>query len=280
MSQVADARLGTGIPERVAAALRDPDAQVRAEAIEDLTKCSPEVAIARLIELAAGDPEPVVRCAALIGLGELLYTCGASAYDPETDQDALMQCEELPPKDVRRAFRFLLDVYHDPKRTAAERRTAVEAVSCFSNPQVEDTIASLYRQPGNESRISALVAMGRHGASRWLETMRRNLYHEDQEVQLVAVLAAGELGHEGLGKDLLRLTYAEDRELMMAALWSLGQSAWEGAFDRLDECTLHPDPEIAEVADDALDEWLFFTGLEASEFDSDDLPDPDELDLE
>jgi hypothetical protein len=32
------------------------------------------------------------------------------------------------------------------------------------------------------------------------------------------------------------------------------------------------------VADDALDEWLFFTGLEASEFDSD-LP-TDELDLE
>jgi HEAT repeat protein len=108
--------------------------------------------------------------------------------------------------------------------------------------------------------------------------MRRNLYHDDHEVQLLAVLAAGELGHEGLGKDLLHLTYAEDRELMMAALWSLGQTAWEGAFDRLDECTLHPDPEIAEVADDALDEWLLFTGLEAGDLDVD--LDDDDLDLE
>jgi HEAT repeat protein len=278
MSQIAQVRLPAGIPEQVWVGLNAPDAQVRAEAIEGLSECSPEAAIARLIDLAERDPEPVVRCAALIGLGELLYSCGASAYDPETDHDALMQCEELPPEDVRRAFQLLLEVYRDPERTAAERRTAVEAVSCFSNPQVEETILDLYRRPDTESRISALVAMGRNGASRWLETMRRNLYHEDHEVQLVAVLAAGELGHEELGKDLLHLTYAEDRELMMAALWSLGQTAWEGAFDRLDECTLHPDPEVAEVADDALDEWLFFTGLEASDLDAG-LPD-DDLDLE
>ena len=278
MSRLADLQVQEGIPKQVSAALSDLDAQVRAEAIEGLAECSPEVAIARLIELAAHDPEPVVRCAALIGLGELLYTCGASAYDPETDQDALLQCDDLPPEDVKRAFDFLLAVYRDPERTASEQRTAVEAVSCFSNPQVEETIASLYRRADKESRISALVAMGRNGASRWLETMRRNLYHDDHEVQLLAVLAAGELGREELGKDLLHLTYADDRELMMAALWALGQTAWEGAFDRLDECALHPDPEIAEVADDALDEWLLFTGLEASDVDSDLLD--DDLDLE
>jgi HEAT repeat protein len=276
MSQVAEMQLDAGIPEQVSAALADADAQVRAEAIEELSACSPKAAIARLIELAESDPEPIVRCAALIGLGELLYSCGASAYDPETDHDALLQCEELPPEDVKRAFQFLLDVYHDPGRTVSEQRTAVEAVSCFSNAQVEETIADLYRQPAKESRISALIAMGRNGASRWLETMRRNLYHEDHEVQILAVLAAGELGREELGQDLLHLTYTEDRELMMAALWSLGQTAWEGAFDRLDECTLHDDPEVAEVADDALDEWLLFTGLEATDLD-DDLD--DDLDL-
>lgn len=277
-SQVTDAELEAGIPKQVSAALSDPDAQVRAEAVERLTECSPQAAIARLIELASRDPEPVVRCASLMGLGELLYACGASAYDPETDQDAVMQCEELPPEDVRRAFQFLLGVYPDPERTLAERRTAVEAVSCFSNARVEEAIADLYRQADKESRISALVAMGRNGDSRWVETMRYNLYHEDHEVQLMAVLAAGELGHEELGKDLLHLTYAEDRELMMAALWSLGQTTWEGAFDRLDECTLHPDPEVAEVADDALDEWLLFAGLDAPDLDAD-LPD-DDLDLD
>ena len=123
--------------------------------------------------------------------------------------------------------------------------------------------------------------MGRNGAERWLEPMRRNLYNEDHEVQLLAVLAAGELGHDGLGKDLLHLTYAEDRELMMAALWALGQTAWEGAFDRLDECSTHPDLEVSEVADDAMDEWLFFNGLDADAIDAELLDEePDDLDLE
>ena len=97
MSQVAEIQLQADIPETIAAALADADAQVRAEAIEGLSECSPKAAIARLIELAQDDPEPIVRCAALIGLGEVLYSCGASAYDPETDHDALLQCEELPP---------------------------------------------------------------------------------------------------------------------------------------------------------------------------------------
>jgi HEAT repeat protein len=281
MSQVADLQAKEGIPEQVSAALSDPDAQVRVAAVESLSKCSPEPAITRLIALGKRDPEQKVRCAALAGLGELLYMCGASAYDPETDPDDLLRCEGLPIEDVKHAFQFLLDAYHSPKRTPSERRTALEAVSCFCNPKVEDAIADLYQQPDKESRISALVSMGRNGSSRWLEPMRRNLYHDDQEVQLLAVLAAGELGHDGLGKDLLHLTYAQDRELMMAALWSLGQTAWEGAFDRLDECTLHEDPEISEVADNALDEWLFFTGLDTAEL-GDDLPgdDPDDLDLE
>lgn len=280
MSHVASMQLETGIPKHVSAALSDPDLDVRAAAVEELAECNPEPAISRLIELSERDPEMEVRRAALAGLGELLYTCGASAYDPETDHDALLQCEDLPPQEVKRAFYYLLDICRDSGRSAPEQRTAVEAVSCFSNPRVEDVITKLYHLPDKESRISALVAMGRNGAARWLEPMRRNLYHEDPEVQLLAVLAAGELGHEGLGKDLLHLTYAEDRELMMAALWSLGQTAWEGAFDRLDECTLHPDPEISEVADDALDEWLFFNGLEESVSDTDDLPDLDDLDLE
>jgi HEAT repeat protein len=279
MSQVANLWL-TGIPEQVSAALDDPDAQIREAAVDELAKCNPQAAIARLIELAEQDPEPEVRCAALAGIGELLYSCGASAYDPESDEDALLICEELPTKDVKRAFTFLLNVYRDAGRTASEQRAALEAMSCLGNPQVEDAIQDLYRRTDKESRISALVAMGRNGSSRWLEPMRHNLYHDDPEVQLLAVLAAGELGHEELGRDLLHLTYADDRELMMAAIWALGQTAWEGAFDRLDECTLHPDPEVSEVADDALDEWLLFTGLEESDLDPDLDDDSDDLDLE
>ncbi len=73
---------------------------------------------------------------------------------------------------------------------------------------------------------------------------------------------------DSMGKDLLRLTYADDQDVMLSAVWALGQTGWEEAFDRLDELALDPDPEIRELADEALDEWLFFNGL-MSEYEED-----------
>jgi HEAT repeat protein len=132
----------------------------------------------------------------------------------------------------------------------------------------EDMIAELYARPEKEAKLSALRAMGRNGLARWEEVLRQEVYSADLDVQIEAIEAAGEMSAEALGKDLLRLTYADDRDVMLSALWALGQSGWEGAFDRLDELTLESDPEIRQVADNALDEWLFFSGLN-SEIDED-----------
>jgi hypothetical protein len=105
----------------------------------------------------------------------------------------------------------------------------------------------------------------------------RELYSDDPDVQLEAIAAAGEMSADSLGKDLLRLTYADDQDVVLSALWSLGQTGWEGAFDRLDEFSLHPDPEVREIADEAMDEWLFFNGLMS---DYDEQEDEDFLDLD
>ena len=63
---------------------------------------------------------------------------------------------------------------------------------------------------------------------------------------------------------------------MLAAVWSLGQTGWSGAFERLDELTLDEDPDIADIADEAMDEWLFFNGLssEVEESDADEEEEP------
>ena len=119
--------------------------------------------------------------------------------------------------------------------------------------------------------------MGNDGSARWLEIISRELYNSDKDLQIDAIEAAGEMSAESLGRDLLRLTYADDRDVMSSALWALGQSGWSGAFDRLDEFSLDPDPEIREIADDAMDEWLFFSGLgvESDEQDAEELLDID-----
>ena len=57
---------------------------------------------------------------------------------------------------------------------------------------------------------------------------------------------------------------------MLAALWALGQTGWDSAFDRLDELTLHEDPEIADAADEAMEEWLFYNELNSESSEEED----------
>ena len=244
--------------------LEDPDPDVRIEAIEALSECREDLAITRLIDLAQTDANPDARCAALLALGQFIYLGSISDYgsgDPEP-------FEEIPQEDFLRARAFLLSVYHDGERPLDEKRCAVEALGFDGGDDISDAITELYARPEKAARISALRAMGRSGAIRWLETVGRELYNDDLDVQIEAIEAAGEMCADSLGKDLLRLTYADDRDIVLSALWALGQTGWEGGFDRLDEFTLHPDVEVREIADEAMDEWLFFNGL-TSDYDQD-----------
>jgi HEAT repeat protein len=251
------------IPQRLLDLLQDGDPQARRAAIDDLADYAPAPVAARLSALARDDPDPEVRQGALEALGALLYTAGVSAYDPEADRDVLWAGQGLTREDVLCVYEALLAIYRAPGRTPEDRRGAVETLSFFSNETVESAIDALYQQPERASKISALVSMGRNGAARWLPIIRKDLYHPDRDLQRLAVRVAGEFGEDALGQELLHLTYAGDRRLMLAALWALGQTGWEGAFDRLDECTMSLDPEIRQVADEAMDEWLFYNGLDS-----------------
>ncbi len=241
--------------------LGDPDPQMRMLAIEEMEDCPDVKVLQRLIDVAQRDPELEVRCAAISGLGRLIYTQGISAYDPETDQEVVSSDGWLSREDLKRVYDLLLSVCRDPACSLDEKRCAVEAQSFFGNETVEDLIAQLYERPEKEAKLSALTAMGRNGSARWTEIIRQELYSPERDLQLEAIDAAGEMSLEGVGQDLWRLTYSEDKDVMLTALWALGQTGWDGAFDRLDELTLHEDPEIAEAADEAMEEWLFYNGL-------------------
>jgi HEAT repeat protein len=264
---------GGAISQQLLDRLGSSDPDVRIEAIEALSECKEDLAITRLIDLAQTDKDPDVRCAALLALGQFIYLGSISDYD-SGDPDPF---EEISQEDFGRARAFLLSVYHDGERSLDEKRCAVEALGFDGGDDISDAIAELYARPEKAAKISALRAMGRSGAIRWLETVGRELYNDDLDVQIEAIEAAGEMCADSLGKDLLRLTYADDRDVVLGALWALGQTGWEGAFDRLDEFTLHPDVEVREIADEAMDEWLFFNGLtfEYNEDDEDEFLDID-----
>jgi HEAT repeat protein len=261
------------IPQWLLDQLVESEPDIRIEAIEALSTCQEDLAIDCLIDRAKTDADPDVRSAALLALGQFIYLGSISEY--ETGDPELF--EEISQEDYARTLAFLLSVYRDEGRPLAERRCAVEALGFGEGDDVVRAISELYARPEKAAKISALRAMGRNGAIGWLDVVGRELYSDDLDIQIEAIDAAGEMSADSLGKDLLRLTYADDRDVVLSALWALGQTGWEGAFDRLDEMTLDPDIEIREVADEAMDEWLLFSGL-MSELDEEE--EEDLLDVE
>jgi HEAT repeat protein len=255
--------------------LRHPNPRVRRSAVQEMSTGTDTAALERLIDVAQHDPDLEVRCAAILGLGQLLYGEANSAYDPETDQEIAPSAGALSREDLKCIYDLLLSVCRNPESALDEKRCAVEAESYFSNDTVEDLIAQLYAGPEKAAKLSALIAMGRNGSPRWAEILRREMYGPDRDLQIEAITAAGEMSLDSLGKDLWRLTYSEDRIVMLAALWALGQTGWDGAFERLDELTLDEDPEIADAADEAMDEWLFYNGLNSESSEEEDALFPD-----
>jgi HEAT repeat protein len=248
--------------------LSDPDPEVRATAIRGLWISATPDLIDRLIEIANEDPSPMVRARAIGGLGIYVYEGDMADYDfdwgPLTET---IHQDQLPQDDFERVKAFLLSAYADEARSLDERRFAIEALGFSSDPQVADLIEQVYQRPEREMKISALFAMGRSGMVRWAEHIAENLHHPDQDIQREAIRAAGEIGLTELGQELQQLTYAEDRDIMLEAVTALGQTGWDEAFERLEELTQDSDKLVANVAENALDDWYLINQIQQEDED-------------
>ncbi len=234
--------------------LDDPDPQTRSETVAELWNYANSEAMERLIDLAQRDPDPTVRRSAIGGLGRYIYEAVIMDWDHPTPYT---ECW-LSRQNFESLYDLLLGIYRDPNRSFDEQCAAVEALSFWDDDTVSSLIMSLYRRPEKSARISALFAMGRNGGDDWDDILEREIWNSDPDIQIQAIESVGELSREDMGRDLLRLTYYENKDVVMAAIWAMGQTGWSEAFDRLDELALDPDPDISQLADAAMDEWMLF----------------------
>lgn len=261
--------------------LDDPEPEVRKLALEGLWDCPEPEFVPLLIATAQDDPDLGVRCRAIVTLGRYVYEGEMAAYDLDFGElDEFARSGELPQDHWERVKTFLIDTYRDESKSLDERRFAVEALSFCADDEILEIIQEAYDHAESTMKLSAIFAMGRNGNPRWANTILKELYNPDRELQLEAIRAAGEAGLTEAGKDLWRLTYADDQEIQLEAIWSLGQSGWEGAFERLDELSIDsPDPEIRETAEAALEEWYIHSGALSEEmFDDNGFDVDDEMD--
>lgn len=225
-------------------ALTDPEARVRAAAVDMLDQDEDPRLAEKLLEMLRDDPAPAVRAEAAAALGPFVYRG---------------ELEELDQTLHHRIEDHLLQVLagNDEKQV---RRNALEALGYSGRTEVPDLLRSAYTSGDDEWLVSALSAMGRSADTSWEPDVKRMLRHGNSEVQFEAVRAAGELSLDSTRRILLDLLEEEvqDSEVRSAIIWSLSQIGGEEVRETLENLQEETeDDDEFELLLDALDNLTF-----------------------
>jgi len=241
--------------------LRDPDAEVRAQAIACLWNDPDTRWIKVLMRMATDDPHVDVRAHAISALGRYVYEGEQARLENWSE----MWENDLTPEDYQRVTDFLFRVAHDPDEPLTVRRYAIEALAFRSeDPEVEELIEWAYHHPDKRMKVSALFAMARHGHRRWDDYILAELHSHDPQIQYEAVRAAGELGITEATETLIELATSKGvrKPLRLLAIYALGETGDQRAYPVLEKLARARDRDVRDVARDALEEWMMVTQFE------------------
>ncbi|MCX7790539.1 MAG: HEAT repeat domain-containing protein [Chloroflexaceae bacterium] len=223
------------------ACLSDPDAEVRAAAINGLWEDESLATMNRLIAMLE-DEAGVARAAATLALARFAYRC---------------QIGELAAAEGARLLTALLQTATDPEQPLEVRRRAVEALGYFAaSKEAQTEIGRAYAHSDLAMRESALLAMGRSMRPTWFPYIERELKSPSPALRYEAARAVGELAEEGrpLLPALLPLVDDDDIEISLAAIWALGQVGGSSARRVLERLARSKDLSRRQAADEALAE--------------------------
>lgn len=223
------------------ACLDDPDATVRATAVDGLWEDESNQILQRLLQLTH-DPASEVRIAAMINLGRFAYRA---------------ELGDLGYEDAQMLQTAMLRVCSDPMQPLEVQRRAVEGLGYFANSsEAQAEVERAYANSDQRMRESALVAMGRSMRGEWFSSIEQELHSSSPSMRYAAAQAVGEFGEEGqpLLGGLLPLIDDDDSEVAMAAIWALGQIGGNDARRVLQRLARSKDVSRRQAAYDALGE--------------------------
>jgi HEAT repeat protein len=230
------------------------DPEVRRCAVEAMWYYPDEEHIDRILNIFWFDSDEEVRGRAAMVLGRYMY------------EGFVM--EELDQLLAQRVKRALLEAATDDREGITVRRFAIEALSfCTDDPKVLNLIEEAYFSSDARMQLSALFAMGRSGLERWHCYLLRTLDDADREFRIEAITACGEAQMLASVPELQKLCFEIDRDIRLEAIWALGKIGDERALHTLQRCTRDPDPEVSEVARDAIEELGIAAAIARGEYD-------------
>ena len=265
-------------PDWISDGLQADDSGLRLAAALAAAQVADDELAALLVQVARADADEEVASTAAVALGPALEECsleydfGLADADDGLDDDAPL---------TRQAYQRVCDalkaLYEDGNRPTLVRRRAVEASVRAPQPWHEQMVREAWGRDDGAWKATAVFCMGY--LESFDETILEALRHADPGVRREAFVAAGSREIEAAGPlamDAARdggLT-VEEREGAIVALETLDPPH---SLELLERLARDADEELADAANQALEERHVFAGLEDLEG-LDDLDDLDDLD--
>ena len=221
--------------------LKDPEAEVRRQAIEGLWENEETSLIAPLIYLLEQDTSDKVVAAAATALGKFVL---------------LAEHGRLRPGHALRIEKALLTVTSAQDRPVEAQRRVLEAVAPLSVPEVKAAIMAAYESQHSRLKVSAIYAMGKNGDPDWLPILLTELDNTDAEIRYEAASACGELGEEAAVPALIGRVNDADIDVRLVAIQVLGKVGGARAKECLQRCLNSTSEAVRETARQALDELM------------------------
>lgn len=191
----------------------------------------------RLVDNAAGDPEPGVR------LQNLLLLVRELSWSPETRKALHKACSDPIPEIRLRAARELgaeaQNVLQELAEGLEDDAVSAEAVSLLDREMpVERLISTLglaMRRRRLQTARVCLDAIGRRGAADSVELLVKVLEREHGELACAAAEALGAIGSPAAEPSLLQALQSDESDLRVAAARALGRAGTAAAVLPLKE---------------------------------------------
>lgn len=236
---------------RLIADLTNPDEETRHAAREQLHEMMDDEIARALLDIASSDAADEARADAIIGLGPAIEEASWDYTDEEDDP-------EFAPPISRETFEAVVDeiraLYDDQSQSKLVRRRALEVLVRDPQDWQKDEIRRHLASSDPEWTRTAVFAMGHvPGFAKEIADFVNG--SPDADLLYEAVRAAGRQEVRAVAPRLRQLATATDgdHDVRLAAIYSL-PDVDDDCFEILDELSRSREPEVAEVAEAALEE--------------------------
>lgn len=224
----------------------ESDRLLAAELAGDLLVIEEKIVDALLAILYDGDESVQLRCMTGIALGPVLEHADIEAFDDPDD----VPISEATFHRITQSLQELFSNVELPRRL---RRRILEVAVRAPRDWQREAIREAYDGDDEDWRLTAIFCM------RWVggfeEQILEALQSDNPDIHYEAVCAAGEWQMDEAWSHVVGLVEAMDTEkpLLMAAIDAAASIRPDEAGSVLVDLTEHPDVEIAEAAQEALD---------------------------